>query len=112
MNKLMSGHQSSTLSSIVVISGMFVCQHIPIETNKIYLKDAAKKEMFVVDNSNSTYSQYGGGRVNDIPQIKLMDGNFEKKMGQFYAKLLADQEPLGEEFEAVLFNNLWNLYES
>jgi len=38
--------------------------------------------------------------------------DFEKSVGIFYARLLADQEPLGEEFEAVLHKNLWNLYES
>lgn len=31
---------------------------------------------------------------------------------QNYKKLLADQEPLGAEFEKVLNENLWDLYES
>lgn len=29
----------------------------------------------------------------------------------FYAKLLSSQEPLGVEFEKVLYDNLWELYE-
>lgn len=30
----------------------------------------------------------------------------------FYTKLLLSQEPLGEEFEKVIHQNLWDLYES
>jgi len=30
----------------------------------------------------------------------------------FYANLLAKQEPLGTEFEKVLYDNLWDLYVS
>lgn len=30
----------------------------------------------------------------------------------FYEKLSAQQEPLGQDFEKVLFDNLWDLYES
>lgn len=37
--------------------------------------------------------------------------NFEQVIHDFYSELLAHQEPLGEQFEAVLFNNLWDLYE-
>ena len=37
--------------------------------------------------------------------------DFEESAGRFYARLLANQEPLGAEFEAVLHKNLWDLYE-
>lgn len=33
-------------------------------------------------------------------------------LGAFEARVLANQEPLGAEFEAVLHKNLWDLYES
>ena len=33
-------------------------------------------------------------------------------MEKLYKWLLVNQEPLGKEFELVLFNNLWELYES
>ena len=36
--------------------------------------------------------------------------NFEEKIADFYADLLFKQEPLGEEFEKVLYENLWDLY--
>lgn len=31
---------------------------------------------------------------------------------KFYVALLEEQQPLGEAFERVLYENLWDLYES
>lgn len=36
---------------------------------------------------------------------------FEQIIVNFYKDLLSNQEPLGIEFEKVLYDNLWNLYE-
>ena len=33
-------------------------------------------------------------------------------MFQFYSDLLAQQEPLGAEFEKILYDNLWELYDA
>jgi hypothetical protein len=35
---------------------------------------------------------------------------FEEAIARFYSELLAEQEPLGREFEQVLYTNLWTLY--
>lgn len=35
-----------------------------------------------------------------------------KTLNHFYSKLLQDQQTLGQEFEKVLNENLWHLYES
>ena len=37
--------------------------------------------------------------------------NFETSITEFYATLVSSQEPLGIEFEKVLYDNLWDLYE-
>jgi hypothetical protein len=37
--------------------------------------------------------------------------NFEKYITTFYTALLLKQQPLGKEFEKVLYDNLWDLYE-
>lgn len=42
----------------------------------------------------------------------FMLDEFEKEVSRFYARLLERQQPLGEEFEKVLHENLWDLYES
>ena len=35
---------------------------------------------------------------------------FKEAIASFYSELLAQQEPLGREFEQVLYSNLWDLY--
>jgi len=40
-----------------------------------------------------------------------MDTQFEETVSSFYAQLVESQEPLGQEFERVLHENLWDLYE-
>jgi hypothetical protein len=53
-----------------------------------------------------TIGQYGNLFVSaDVSQI-----DFEGAVAAFYSTLLAKQEPLGSEFEQVLYDNLWELY--
>jgi hypothetical protein len=42
--------------------------------------------------------------------IDVGDGHFEAEITSFYDRLLKAQQPLGEEFQAVLSDNLWDLY--
>ena len=39
----------------------------------------------------------------------MNDSEFESYLADFYKALLESQEPLGPEFEAVLYENLWDL---
>ncbi len=60
--------------------------------------------------ASRTYDQY----VNVITGEYHTSSGFtdlEKTVSQVYARLLANQEPLGAAFEAVLHENLWDLYE-
>lgn len=41
-----------------------------------------------------------------------LDDNLESELKKFYKNLLENQEPLGYEFEKVLHDNLWDLYET
>jgi hypothetical protein len=45
---------------------------------------------------------------DDASQSTAVD--FEGAISAFYSTLLAKQQPLGKEFEEVLYDNLWNLY--
>jgi hypothetical protein len=42
----------------------------------------------------------------------MEDEGPEEALARFNAELLAAQEPLGKEFESVLYDNLWELYRS
>lgn len=58
----------------------------------------------------------GGTSLTTSGSVMLEYGHipdmFEEEVGSFFAHLLASQEPLGAEFERVLHENLWDLYES
>lgn len=45
-------------------------------------------------------------------EYSLAIDQFEQIVSNFYSTLLVQQEPLGMEFEKVMHENLWNLYES
>ena len=59
--------------------------------------------------STSAYNKYG---VSSHSSIKQESMSFEGEVTDFFQKLSAEQEPLGREFEQVLFDNLWDLYQS
>lgn len=57
---------------------------------------------------NGTFSQYQNAFTGDYATQLAFD--FEASMTNFYANLLARQEPLGADFEKILYDNLWDLY--
>jgi hypothetical protein len=58
-------------------------------------------------STSSAANQY---HFLDSADLKVQKVDFEGSVSHFYAKLKADQEPLGEVFEKVLAENLWDLY--
>lgn len=42
----------------------------------------------------------------------MLENEFETTVAEFYQSLLVKQEPLGEPFQKILHENLWDLYES
>ena len=50
--------------------------------------------------------------VSSRSSLKQESTSFEGDVTDFFQKLSAEQEPLGREFEQVLFDNLWDLYQS
>ena len=50
--------------------------------------------------------------VSSRSSLKQESTSFEGDVTNFFQKLTAEQEPLGREFEQVLFDNLWDLYQS
>jgi hypothetical protein len=58
---------------------------------------------------NGTFSQYQNAFTGDYASQPVLD--FEGSMTNFYASLLARQEALGADFERVLYENLWDLYD-
>jgi len=60
-----------------------------------------------MEESSKTFGQYTNAFTGEYEDISL---NFEENVASFYEQLWAIQEPLGKEFEQVLYDNLWNLF--
>lgn len=58
---------------------------------------------------NGTYSALQNAFTGEYTKQKTLD--FEGLVTEFYAALLGQQEPLGAEFEKILYENLWELYD-
>ena len=107
MNEIRYGQASSTFS-YVTAAGLIayaICGANTFgESQSSLLQDR-----YFIGGNRPTFNSYGGavtGMFDSNP------GDFEKSISGFYARLLADQEPLGIEFEKILYENLWDLYES
>ena len=55
-------------------------------------------------------STVGQLNIFGIGLTQPRQSDFENAIAEFYSTLLASQEPLGNEFEKVLHENLWDLY--
>jgi hypothetical protein len=64
---------------------------------------------YSVHQNTGTYSQLQNVFTGMYDRYSL---NFESTIAHFYADLLSKQEPLGKDFEKVLYDNLWDLYVS
>ena len=111
MNKIRYNFASSTMSSVVT-AGLFSIAALNASPEILTLAKDAQPIL------GSTYLSSGRGATFDslrgsiTGQYDLNPIKFERAIGNFYARLLSNQEPLGAEFKKVLFDNLWDLYES
>jgi hypothetical protein len=71
------------------------------------LKTASSNYNLVDDRISSTYES----DRDFLPEHYSSEG-LETVITNFFSKLSANQEPLGSEFEQVLFEDLWDLYQS
>jgi hypothetical protein len=63
--------------------------------------------------NSGPYSVYGSANsVRDSVAVAVENYDFIcSTISNFYASLLEQSEPIGREFEEVLYGNLWDLYE-
>jgi len=113
MTKIRYNQSSNTLGQIVLAAGVIAMYSFPaIALPQDVTKQSSKSILGVAyrpKNNSATYSHIGNpfsGEYNNAPEI------FEQAVENFYEQLLTHQEPLGDEFERVLHQNLWDLYES
>lgn len=104
--------QASRSIGSVAIAGFIAYQALAASGDDQLLqfkKMVIKPEPYHSAAAPKSYATYGNFITGEYYQNRY---NFEESVGKFYAKLLSNQEPLGADFEKVLYDNLWDLYES
>ncbi|CAN2041871.1 conserved exported hypothetical protein [Candidatus Magnetomoraceae bacterium gMMP-15] len=118
MNKYINKKTSKTFCT-VMISGMLttssIFADIDINSSNDHLQAAphcAESRDYVLntDAAPSTYEPRKNVLTGTYSVSTMTE--FEDVVTNFFIKLSSDQEPLGNEFERVLFDNLWDLYQS
>ena len=97
--------------SIVILAGILATQCMAqIHPSQHENIDFSVRDNYYRQKSNlSTFDQYKNPLTGKYDQSNVY---FETAISNFYAELLASQKPLGEEFTKILYDNLWDLYES
>ena len=113
MNDIQYNQSAGTFSQVLLLGlGIVISSHgiqgTPLANAAAKHNKPLFQKSYSLDGNVPTYNRFTGitGEYVSIPQ------GFEHAVGSFYARLLTNQEPLGAEFEKVLYENLWDLYES
>ena len=110
MNEIAYHHNSSTFSYALAAS-LLAAQLVqsspaqPLETKT----SPIQFRMYSVCGNKDTFSSFNNPITGSYPHPSM---DLEHAMSRFYVNLMGAQEPLEHDFEAVLYANLWDLYES
>lgn len=115
MNETRYSQTPSTFSQVfgqVLVAGVFATQMLSAPPEKEVAAHSNKgllQDPYSWSGINATFNRYSNPITGEY---NLMPNTFEQEIGNFYARLLANQERLGADFEKVLYDNIWDLYES
>jgi len=111
MSEIRYRHQySSTFSTVFAVWIIAQAVHgVPAHNVAAEHPKPLLQNAYSLDSNKSTYGRYS---TSITGEYNIVPNGFEQSVGDFYARLLHSQEPLGNEFEKVLYENIWDLYES
>lgn len=111
MTKYSINQASNTSGSVVILAGILATQCMAQTHPRQHenLDFSGRGNRYRQESNLSTFDQYQNPLTGKYDQSNV---NFETAISNFYAELLANQKPLGEEFTKILYDNLWDLYES
>lgn len=112
MNNIKYKQQQGTFTNVIISAGIFaqLCSaSITINDPDTNEYKSLAHPSYLSASNLSTYTHIVNPITGDIPSVS---NTFESVISDFYFNLLLNQKPLGKEFEEVLNDNLWDLYES
>ena len=109
MNNYAIKHESNTSfgSAIVIAAGLVGSLMLQPDVGQLPPAISLLRRPSVrIEEISKTFGKYTNSFTGEYENTSI---NFEETLSSFYAKLLTMQEPLGKEFEQVLYDNLWDL---
>jgi hypothetical protein len=112
MNNISYTRVSDTFSQVVIaaiFSNLLTVPAVGVGNVSASSISNRSQNSYTWKGNNSTFDSYqnSSSRKHD-----LTAASFENEVSNFYGNLLAHQERLGAEFEKILNENMWDLYES
>lgn len=106
-------NQESGTNGSIVVEGILAAQCLA-DLRKVEQNEGQSSLPSIQDfyHQCATPATFDHCRTIVMGEYLRMSNQFEISIAQFYAELLNNQESLGVQFEKVLHENLWNLYES
>jgi len=108
-----STKQTSRTVGSITIAGIFATQCLAahgLNQHQDSIENISHKRDYQTLSTLSTFDNYKNPLTGEYSQFGRTQ--FEMVVSDFYTKLLTAQKPLGVEFEKILYENLWDLYES
>jgi hypothetical protein len=104
--------RSSSTFGHVIIAGLIASHGIPHNeegTSHPAPHSVFGQDSYSLEHNSSSFDLYRNIITGQFPS-QIQDWGLA--LSSFYTRLLTDQETLGSEFEKILHENLWILYES
>ncbi|OGP86095.1 MAG: hypothetical protein A2V87_11220 [Deltaproteobacteria bacterium RBG_16_58_17] len=104
--------ESGTVSSVTfrgILAAQFLADQMNVKQEDDQYRPPYIRDVYHWFATPATFDHF---RTIVMGEYQQESDQFEVHVAKFYTKLLASQESLGAEFEKVLHENLWNLYES
>lgn len=111
MSNIIYNLTPGTMSQIVIV-GLLSMQLLNGSPENVVGQGMAPSLLqgsYSTDANVGTFDSFRGPVTGQYDYSSIQ---FEQSVGNFYARLISAQEPLGGIFEKVLYDNLWDLYES
>jgi hypothetical protein len=103
-------HESNTSfgSTMVIAAGLIGSLMLKPDVGQISQADISLlwRPPVRIEEISKTFGKYTNSFTGEYENLSV---SFEESIASFYAQLLTMQEPLGKEFEQVLYDNLWDL---
>jgi len=116
MSNISYTHVSDTFSQVLmaaILSNFLTAPstgigNVPTSSSSSSISNRSQNS-YTWSGNKSTFDSYSSSSAREHD---LATAIFEKEVSNFYGNLLAHQERLGVEFEKILNENMWDLYES